>query len=270
MRKEHMLAKKRPVIALDIKLKHYFDPETDKVVGVDRYETDFSYRDRYQILNRYVDAIQERGGLPLLIPPVTDEGVLAAYLDMADGFLCVGLNDYPPAMYREPKLQAVVQDTEGYRRHAESNMILARMVLEELRMPTVGICAGPQLYNIVLGGKLVQHIDPGEGHIAHNPTRDKYHDVEIRGGRILAGLFGKTRISVNTNHHQAPDPEFLGTGLEATAYADDGVVEAVEAIDDRFVLGVQWHPERIRDTEHSRKIFGAFIEAAQEYREKKT
>lgn len=66
------------------------------------------------------------------------------------------------------------------------------------------------------------------------------------------------------------DPEFLGTGLEATAYADDGVVEAIEATDDRFVLGVQWHPERIRDREHSRKVFGAFIEAAREYRENKT
>lgn len=255
----------RPVVALDIKLKHYRDPETNEMIGVERYETGFAYRDRYQVLNRYVDAIHEAGGMPLMVPPFTDEETLRAYLDMADAFLFVGLNDYPPALYREPRLQAVVKNTEGYRRHAESNMLLARMVLAERRMPTLGICAGPQLYNIALGGKLVQHIDPGEDHIAHSPLLDKYHEVEIRGGRILAGLFGKSRISVNTNHHQAADPDFMGEGLEAVAFSDDGVVEALEASDDRWVLGVQWHPERIRDAGHREKIWGAFLEAAGEY-----
>jgi len=264
-----MPAGKRPVIALDIKLKHYRHPETDEVVGVDQYETEFAYRDRYEILNRYVDAVQECGGLPLMVPPFTDEDILAAYLDLADGFLCVGINDYPPALYREPNLQSVVKDTEGYRRHAESNMILTRMVLEERRMPTLGICAGPELFNIALGGKLVQHLDTAENHIAYSPILDRYHDIEVRSGRILAGLFGKSRISVNSNHHQAAHPDFIGEGLEPVALADDGVIEALEATDDRFVLGVQWHPERIRDAEHRRKVFGAFFEAALEYRKRK-
>ena len=127
------------VIALDVKLKHYRDPETNDVIGVDQYETEFACRDRYEVLNRYVDAVQECGALPLMLPPFTDEDTLAAYLDLADGFLCVGINDYPPALYREPNLQSAVKDTEGYRRHAESNMILARMVMQERRMPTIGI-----------------------------------------------------------------------------------------------------------------------------------
>jgi len=261
-----MPTERRPVIALDIKLKHYRDPQTNEVVGVDRYETGFAYRDRYEVLNRYVDAVHEAGGLPLMTPPFTDEETLGQFLDLADAFLFVGINDYPPALYREPCLQSAVKDTEGYRRHAKSNMILARMVMEERRMPTLGICAGPELYNIALGGKLVQHLATAENHIAHSPVLDRYHEVEIRGGRILAGLFGKTRISVNTNHHQAADPDFVGAGLTPTAFTDDGVIEALEAADERFILGVQWHPERIRDPGHRDKVFGAFLEAAREYR----
>jgi len=141
-RRTAMSAAHRPVIALDIKLKHYRNPETDEVIGVDQYETGFAYRDRY-------------------------------------------------------------------------------------------------------------------------------HDVEIRCGRILAGLFGKTRISVNTNHHQAAHPDHVGAGLQPVALTDDGVIEALEADDDRWVLGVQWHPERIRDGQHREKVFGALLDAAREYRNKK-
>lgn len=265
-----MFTKKRPVIAMDIKLKHYCDPETGDVVGVDRYETAFAYRDRYELLNRYVDAIYEAGGIPLMVPCFPDEDILRDYVAMADAFLFVGINDYPPALYREPIRQAAVKDTEGYKRHAASDMIVARLVLQEnAHMPALGICAGPELFNIALGGKLVQHLATAEDHIAHSPIRDKYHEIEIRGGRILTRLFGKSRVSVNTNHHQAAHPDFIGEGLEPVAFTDDGVIEALEGTEERFLLGVQWHPERIRDAEHRQKVFGAFLEAAREYRKSK-
>ena len=70
-----MPTEKRPVIAMDIKLKHYRDPETGDVVGVDRYETGFAYRDRYELLNRYVDAVYEAGGIPLMVPCFPDEDI---------------------------------------------------------------------------------------------------------------------------------------------------------------------------------------------------
>jgi len=261
----------RPVIALDIKLKHYRNQGTNEVVGVEDYTTDFAFRDRYEIFNRYVDALHEAGALPLLVPCFDDESTLREYLALADGFLFVGLNDYPPELYREPRrLETVVQNTEGYRRHAASNMTLARLVLQESRgMPALGICAGPQLFTIALGGRLVQHVPNADDHIAFSAIRDKEHTVSIVAGRILSGLFGRGRIVVNTNHHQAPDPEHVGDGLQAVALADDGVVEAVEATDERFVLGVQWHPERISDTEHRRKVFSAFVAAADEYRRRR-
>ena len=271
-------ASRRPVIAMDIKLRHLRAskvskkdvefPRSSGIVGPDQYETDFAYRDEYRIYNRYVDQIFESGGIPLLVPCFTDEKILQQYVDMADGFLFVGVNDYPPAFYREPKLiETKVKNTPGYKRLAESNMILARMVLQKnKRMPVLGICAGPQLCTIALGGKLIQHV---EGHIAHSNIRDREHKVTIRGGRIMKGMFGESSITVNSNHHQAADPNHMGKGLQPVCFADDGVVEAIECTaPDRFVLGVQWHPERVRFNDHREKIFSGFVNAARAYRNK--
>ena len=262
----------RPIIAMDIKLKHQRDSNTGAVIGPDEYLTDFAYRDEYKIYNRYVDQVFETGGLPLLVPCFTGEAILKQYVSMADGFLFVGINDYPPELYREPKrIETQVQNTVGYRQLAESNMILARLVLKgHVRMPVLGICAGPQLCTIALGGKLIQHVPNPQHHIAHSHIRDKEHAIRITSGRILKGLFGAGPIVVNTNHHQAADTGHMGEGLRAVAFAEDGVVEAIEGTDpDRFLLGVQWHPERMRDNSHRDKLFGAFVAAAHTYRRMK-
>ncbi|MFP6766308.1 MAG: gamma-glutamyl-gamma-aminobutyrate hydrolase family protein, partial [Planctomycetaceae bacterium] len=228
----------RPVIAMDIKLRHLRTSKVPSgkssddqaefvrssgIVGPEQYETDFAYRDEYRIYNRYVDQIYESGGIPLLVPCFTDESILQQYVDLADGFLFVGVNDYPPEFYREPEqIETQVKNTPGYQRLAESNLILARLVLQKnKRMPVLGICAGPQLCTIALGGKLIQHV---EGHIAHSNIRDREHRITIRGGHIMKGLFGETSITVNSNHHQAADPDHIGKGLQAVAYAEDGVV----------------------------------------------
>lgn len=260
----------RPLVLIDVKLRHRLDPETGEALTPDAYVTPFAFRDFYTVTNRYVDATYEAGALPLLMPPYTDEETVRQYVNMADGFVCVGINDYPPDLYREPKrMETAVKNTAGYRLHAESNMMLARMTLQENdRMPVLGICAGPELFNIALGGKLIQHLPTVENHIAHSPILDREHEIEIRDGHVLAGLFGKTRLMVNTNHHQAADPEHMGEGLVAAAFTDDGVVEAVECVDpDRYVLGTQWHPERVNNDEIRDKVFGAFMDAAREYRE---
>jgi len=272
--------KRRPVIAMDIKLRHLPASKASAksndnraefarssgIVGPDQYETDFAFRDEYRIYNRYIDQVFESGGIPLLVPPFTNKAILQQYVDMADGFLFVGLNDYPPEMYREPKrIETQVKNTPGYKQLAESNLLLARMVLKEnTRMPVLGICAGPQLCTIALGGKLIQHV---ENHIAHTSILDREHKISIKGGHIMKGLFGETSIIVNSNHHQAADPKHMGEGLQPVAYAEDGVVEAIECTDpNRFILGVQWHPERVRFDDHREKIFGGFMNAAREYR----
>jgi len=271
---------RRPVIAMDIKLRHLraskapprksSDDQAEfarssGIVGPEEYETDFAYRDEYRVYNRYVDQIYESGGIPLLVPCFTDESILQQYVNMADAFLFVGVNDYPPEFYREPKkIETQVKNTPGYKKLAASNLILARLVLQQNnRMPVLGICAGPQLCTIALGGKLIQHV---EGHIAHSNIRDREHMVTIRGGHIMKRMFGEKSITVNSNHHQAADPKHIGKGLQAVAYAEDGVVEAIECINpNRFVLGVQWHPERVRFDDQREKIFDGFIDAARKY-----
>lgn len=262
------MAGKRPLIGIDIKLVHHLDPETRKPVEDSAYATGFAFRDRYQVFNRYVDSVYEAGGMPFLVPDYDDESFLAECVGMSDGFLFVGLNDYPPDLYREPaRIETAVKTTKGYRRHAASNMILARLVIEEnRRMPALGICAGPELFNIALGGKLVQHLETADNHIAPSPIRDMEHEVEITGGKILRRLFGPGPVTVNSNHHQAAHPDFIGRNLLVAAVSRDGVVEALESTEDRFLLGVQWHPERIRFADHREKVFGAFIEAAAGYR----
>jgi len=99
---------------MDIKLKHYKDPQTGEIMEPGDYKTGFAFRDRYQIFNRYVDSVYEAGGLPLLVPCFDDENILREYVNMADGFLFVGINDYPPALYREPRLiETQVKTTIG-------------------------------------------------------------------------------------------------------------------------------------------------------------
>ena len=107
-------------------------------------------------------------------------------------------------------------------------------------------------------GKLVQHLPQADAH-----GEDRSHAVTVQGGRILRGLFGDGRMTVNSCHHQAIRPDGVGDGLTVVARADDGTIEAVEGTDPaRFLLGVQWHPERIRDAAHRQAIFGAFVRAA--------
>ena len=124
--------------------------------------------------------------------------------------------------------------------------------------PILGICGGHQLINLAFGGRLIQHLPQAVAH-----TGGKSHPIDIRNGRILRELFGEGRLDVNSWHHQAVPLDGLGQGLVATAFADDGIVEALEGTDpSRFLLGVQWHPERSPDPEHCRQLLGALIQAA--------
>lgn len=215
---------------------------------------------RYRVNADYVDRICEAGGLPLLIPCVNDEGFLKAYLGRVDGFLFTGGMDYPPEMYGE---SAHAKTKIMCSCRFSVDMFLAKEVLKT-KIPVLGICAGMQLINIAYGGKLIQHLPDAEKHAQKSPGVDNTHKVEITGGKILSGIFGRpgTQITVNSSHHQAVNTDFVSKGLCVSAKTENGVIEAIEAVSDRFLLGLQWHPERIKDKSHQQKIFSAFIKAA--------
>jgi putative glutamine amidotransferase len=206
----------------------------------------------------YAESVMEAGGLPLLVPPSPAE-VLKEYLSLADGILFTGGDDYPPSYYGQ-KARPEVGEMPLAR--AESDRALMRLALRSPK-PALGICAGLQLLNIAKGGALVQHLKTGLRHKAFHEEKDADHDAAVRPGSLLHRVFGEYSIRVNSAHHQAADPAKVAPGLRVSALAPDGTIEGLELSKPgrRFFLFVQWHPERMADAAHRRKIFGAFVAA---------
>ncbi|MFZ2656804.1 MAG: gamma-glutamyl-gamma-aminobutyrate hydrolase family protein [Victivallales bacterium] len=224
---------KRPAIGLNIDFREKKDAPT------------------YRIKSDYVDAVYEAGGIPLLIPSIPDKSLLKEYVSKCDAFILTGGKDYPPEYYGETRHS---KTNILPKNRSETDFILSTLLLKTSKT-VLGICAGHQLLNIVLGGKLIQHID---GH-----SDDIYHKVKIgKDSKILRDIFGKTEILVNSSHHQAINPKYIGKGLTTAAVSEDGVIEAVEHRGKQMILGIQWHPERIKFPEHRNKIFKWLVEKA--------
>lgn len=196
----------------------------------------------------YVTTVTRAGGRAVLIPPDDqDTDVLRAL----DGLVLAGGADLSPQLYgAEPEpLTVSTPDRDA----AEISL-----VREALRrdMPVLGVCRGMQLLAVAAGGRLHQHLPDVVGHEKHRPAPGVYGEQEPRfvAGSRIAALMGDDR-AVQCYHHQGvADP---GT-LTVTGRTADGVVEAVEDPDHRFVLGVQWHPEAIEDA----RLFAALVAAA--------
>ncbi len=200
----------------------------------------------------YMEGVLEAGGLPLLVPATDAAAILRWYLERADGVLLIGGRDYPAAWYRRPphpELKLL------HPRRAACDRALIRLALPT-RLPILGVCGGHQLIAIARGGALIQHIASADRH-----TRNQRHRAVVTGAGLMARLFPSNRLTINSSHHQAIDPRAVGRGLRVTVESDDGVIEAVEGAGERFLVGVQWHPERM-PAAHRRKVFGAFIAAA--------
>ncbi|AYV26872.1 gamma-glutamyl-gamma-aminobutyrate hydrolase family protein [Streptomyces sp. CJ_13] len=194
----------------------------------------------------YHELVQAAGGAAVLLPP-DEPGRAAEVLSRVDGLVIAGGPDVDPVHYgaaRDPRTgaPATVRD------HWELALINAAL---EARMPLLGVCRGMQALNVALGGTLHQHID---GHV-DTPGEMSWHPVRPVPGTRYARLVPE-EAQVPTYHHQAVDR--VGRDLVVSAHALDGTVEAVELPDpDRWVLGVQWHPERDKDT----RVMASLIEA---------
>jgi putative glutamine amidotransferase len=199
--------------------------------------------------DRYRDALARAGADVVALHPGDD------IPDDVDGVLLSGGGDIAPARYGDQETDCRDVDAE----RDELELQIARTAIER-DLPVLGICRGFQMLNVVRGGKLVQDV-PG-----HNPAEReglvRHSGVEVREGSRLAEATGARTIDVNSRHHQAVTEELLGRGLTATATVG-GLVEAFEATDRRWVVGVQWHPERTDEVApEARRIFGAFVAAA--------
>ncbi len=212
---------------------------------------------QFHIRDTYIDAVVKFGGIPLLVPCISDPEIVDQYLEIIDALIIIGGLDYPPEMYGQKPHPSV---DLAHERRVNSDPILFNKAKDK-GIPILGICAGLQLMNIVTGGQLIQHLETVETHLG-----ETYHHVKITGGRWLKRIFGKNEITTNSNHHQGANPLFVGNGFEAVAFAEDGVIEAIEHESENFILGIQWHPERIKDLPHQKKLFSFLIKKAHEYR----
>ncbi|MFE9313249.1 gamma-glutamyl-gamma-aminobutyrate hydrolase family protein [Streptomyces sp. NPDC088353] len=194
----------------------------------------------------YPRLVQAAGGLAAMLPP-DDPSHAASVVARLDALVVAGGPDVEPERYgaeREPRTGPPARERDTW------ELALIRAALDS-GTPLLGICRGMQLLNVALGGTLVQHID---GHTEDVGVFGSHPVTPVAGTRYAAVVPEKT--CVPTYHHQAVDR--LGEGLRTSAHATDGTVEAVELPGDRFVLGVQWHPEMGEDV----RVMAALVRAA--------
>lgn len=218
-------------------------------------------QEQHRLNDAYMNAVAQAGGIPVIIPAYTDLSIVKDMVDRLDGILLSGGGDLDPALYSQ---RATAKLGSVSPRRDAVELAIARYVIEETEKPLLGICRGIQVMNVAMGGSL--YIDlPSEGKAAHSldmyPRNMPTHDVEVLGNTHLAKAMGTGKKRVNSFHHEAVKK--LADGFVSTAHSvPDDVIEAVELPGDRFVVGVQWHPEHLVHMEEARNLFGSFVEHA--------
>jgi putative glutamine amidotransferase len=207
----------------------------------------------------YMRALEGSGALPVVIPPMESDAI-EPLCERFHGICLSGGPDIDPIAYREqahPKLGPTWEELDRL------ELELARRA-DATGVPLLGICRGAQTINVARGGTLYQHLPATEAagveHRQSAPGESVSHPVEIEPGTRLAGIVGTAPLEVNSFHHQAVHE--LGRDLIVSARSSDGVVEAIEATDHPFLIGVQWHAEFLVGREPEASLFAAFVEAA--------
>jgi putative glutamine amidotransferase len=211
----------------------------------------------------YLEAVEAAGGIPVILAPLPVRR-LEGIVERLDGICLSGGPDIEPACYgaaAHPELGPTEPEVDLF----ELGLVRAA---RRRGLPVLAICRGMQVLNVARGGTLAQHLPDLSDRVAHRqtaPASQPTHGVAISADTRLAKIAGTDRLDVNSFHHQAIDR--LGAGLEPVAWADDGVVEAVEAPGDAFTVGVQWHAECLTDRVEHASIFTSLVSAAMAHAE---
>ncbi len=212
----------------------------------------------------YVRAIEDSGGVPLLLPPILSEDSMREIFATLDGILFTGGGDINPSIYDEPP-HSTLWGLSDDRDRVE--LELARWAAHHEK-PMLAICRGTQVLNVALGGTLIQDI-PSEVPDALEHSFDDAvvardyiaHPVKVAGGSHLRKVLQSEIVRVNSWHHQAL--KRIAPDLKVVAQSPDGIVEAVEIEEHRFAIGVQWHPEWLYTNQpEMKRLFIALVEAS--------
>lgn len=222
----------------------------------------------------YWQSVRKAGGTPLLLAPTDDEEEMLNQLEQLDGLLLSGGADVNPVLFGEdplPELHHINPRRDAF------ELPLTRLA-QQRHLPIFGICRGIQVMAAALGGRMSQDIEvwykgykadsdeavaPLIKHSQDAPRDCATHFVEVVEGSLLHSILGKTRLTVNSFHHQAVTE--AGPLMKVVASSADGILEAIEGRpEESFLLGVQWHPECMPN-EDSDRLFKAFVEAARLY-----
>jgi len=207
----------------------------------------------------YTQAVQEAGGIAVVLPTHGFADDADALLERLDGLLFSGGPDLAPATYGQLPHPRLGPDVD---RVADDYELALLAAATRLDLPVLAICRGMQALNVGRGGTLHQHL-PDRTELEHRQTHEPFepaHPVTVTAGSLLHRVSGHRRLAVNSYHHQAVDR--LGAGLEICARASDGTVEAVCDPTARFCLGVQWHPEVLTHRPEQALLFEALLTAA--------
>ena len=206
--------------------------------------------------SQYAEAVVSCGGVPVLLPPVDTPGAADLAVARLDGLVVSGGADVDPTTYgADPHPR-----TANWRPDRDAWELALLAAADAAGLPVLGVCRGMQVMAVHAGGALDQHTPDLVGHDDHSPGGDAYGTVAVRTapGSRLAGLVGEM-VTVNCHHHQSVAAH---PGFTASAHAEDGTLEAMEADGDRFCLAVQWHPETAADV----GLLAGLVRAAAAYR----
>lgn len=230
--------------------------------------------------HNYLNRVREYGAEPIVLAPdqpvrcpdgttfTPDAGgrLPDAVLTCLDGLILSGGGDVHPQRFGQGMDGAEAHTIDEKRDEMEIRLAHAALALD---LPVFGICRGCQVLNVAAGGALIQHFD---GHRTPQDGPTRYHDVQMEPGSQLRAIVAQATLPVNTFHHQGVDRAGLAPIFRPAALAspEDWLVEAYESTQHRWVIGVQWHPERSFELDHGhRRIWDDFVSACRTHQERR-
>lgn len=231
------------------------------VIGI---SSSFEYEKKYSFIKEgYYGAVLKAGGLPAVLPAIEDSGYLDEIMEKLDGIILAGGPDLDARLFGEYNMPfngpiCPIRDA--------MEMYIARAA-SKLDKPLLGICRGAQVINAAFGGTLYQDIASQAGdlkvlkHFQQAPAWYPIHDIYIEKETRLSSWLSSGAEGVNSFHHQAVKE--LAPGFIAAARSGDGIIEALESKENRFIVGIQWHPEAMWEkSPQMLNIFAGLVEVS--------